>query len=520
MITKVYGAPGTGKTSWLINKLNEVVDGEEITLKDVVFVSFSNPAINEVCERTGATKGGFTSPYFRTLHGLCASFLSRTDSEIKEKIQEMIKFGFIEGIQAQFCRSLGIPYEIDEHGTSEALGNRAFSSWTAIVGEYYPKKRDLESCLDLLYDVDVRYGDIIEQWLKFKEKTGVLDFNDFLIEAYERDIEIDAKVGFFDEVQDFNRLEFEVVKKIISNLDEVYLAGDDDQAIYSWKGAKPEFFLEFEGEEIVLPKSWRVPSKVWEFANGIIRQVSKRRTKKIEPANEGGLVRVLDKRTIEDLTIEAAKLSMKYPSETFFLLFRTNKMVRTAEAVLLSRRVPFKKLKGWSIWDKELLMAWNVVAKLRGGIPLEFKEKAWLIENLKDEVLSPELKEVALKGLESGKLPLEFFEAIQKRDPVDLIKFRRKQTKRIVRDAWQPIEPEKVNLYVDTIHAAKGKEADVVILADAITSNIASSLRSGFRDSELRVFYVGITRARKAVFVAPLYKFKSFLTSEVLIYAR
>ena len=62
MITKVYGAPGIRKTSWLINKLNEVVDGEEITLKDVVFVSFSNPAINEVCERTGATKGGSLLP--------------------------------------------------------------------------------------------------------------------------------------------------------------------------------------------------------------------------------------------------------------------------------------------------------------------------------------------------------------------------------------------------------------------------------------------------------------------------
>ncbi len=76
----------------------------------------------------------------------------------------------------------------------------------------------------------------------------------------------------------------------------------------------------------------------------------------------------------------------------------------------------------------------------------------------------------------------------------------------------------RVNLYVDTIHAAKGRECDVIV-ADAITRNIASAIFDGFRDAELRVFYVGVTRARKAVFVVPLRGFRTFLTSEVVVHA-
>ena len=517
-VTKVYGPPGTGKTSWLLNKLKETVGGGEIGIRDVMFVSYSKSAVNEICDRIGIPGGSSAAPYFRTLHGLCLSWLVRSDAELKSVIGEMKEDGFVEYYRAKFCEALGIPYERGEY--ADTLGNAIFAAWTRTVGEFYPKKRDVQACLDILHGVNEDYATVIEKWLKAKERVGIVDYEDMLIEAFEGDISIDAKVGFVDEAQDFNRLEFEIIEKLTENLETVYFAGDDDQAIYSWKGAKPELFLNLEGEEVILPRSWRVPSGIWRFAERVIGRVKKRRAKRIDPARGGGVVRILDGMSLEDLVRLSIRVSARYPSETVFLLFRTNGMVYLAEQVLLSCRVPFRKLKGLSIWDRELLTAWNVVAKLRMGAELSFPERCWLVKNLKEIVLPSRLKAEVLEALSKGRLPLNFVEVLHSiGDPANAINFRSRKTAEIVRSARHPIEPENVNLYVDTIHAAKGRECDIAILADAITPNIASSLRSGFRDAELRVFYVGVTRARKAVLIAPLYKFKSFLTSEVFVYA-
>lgn len=516
-IQKVFGAPGTGKTTYLLSRLKELLKEGDTFLKDVVFISFSNPSVEEICERVGIRKG--TLPYFRTLHGLALSQLMKQDEEIRKVTGRMFKLGFVEGLQEEFCRSYGIPYEKGEHGAAEALGNRAFSAWTAVVGEFFPKLQDVQACLDKLFQFNRDYGEIIELWLKEKSSANFLDYEDILIEAYNQEIRVnDAKAAFIDEAQDFNRLEFELTKQLIEPIDTVFYAGDDDQAIYGWKMARPEFFLNLEGEEVILPKSWRVPEVILNHARNVIGQVRRRREKKVEPAREGGLFKITGKMDIESVTIEAAKFALRNPSLTVYLLFRTNQMVRTAQRVLINRAVPFRKLKGESLWDKEVFTAWNVVSKLRRGQPLTPPEKSWVVKHLKDTILEPYWKKEVLKELKKGNLPLQFFEIIQSSgDPASLFNYRYRETERIVQNAYSPIEGE-INLFVDTIHASKGREADIVVLADAMTGNIWRDVQNGLRDSELRVFYVGITRARKAVFIVPLQGFKPFLTCEVESY--
>lgn len=521
-IVKIFGAPGTGKTSTLIRLLNEELESSDVTLKDVVFVSFSNSAIDEVCERLNIRKGAKSAPFFRTLHGLALKELIRIEIYTSEQVRKLQKIGFVEGAQAEFCREMGIPFDKGDHvGASDLLGNRAFTAWSAVIGEFYPKHRDVERCLEELYALFPEYGEIIESWLRFKNELRFFDYNDILIEFYEFEPLIDAKIGFFDEVQDFNRLEFEILKEIISGLERVYLAGDDDQAIYSWKGAKPEFFLNLKGEERVLSKTYRLPSRIWEFAQEIITQVEVRKPKEIETRREGGVVKVFEPITLEEITKLAVALAKKYPNLTVFLLFRTNHMVYSAESILLEHAVPFRKLKGYSIWDKELVTAWNIIAKIRNGQNLSIDEWIFLVEHANPEIIPEGYREDLIKTLKNeGSIPIELMSAIRSVSPlVDLFKVRRKKTKELLKKAWQPIKFEEINLYVDTIHASKGKEADIVVLADAITSTIDSAIRNGFRDSELRVFYVGVTRARKAVFVAPLLGFKSFLEKEVVISA-
>ena len=207
---------------------------------------------------------------------------------------------------------------------------------------------------------------------------------------------------------------------------------------------------------------------------------------------------------------------MRYPDQTVYLLLRTNKMVYNAEKILLENAIPFKRLKGESIWDKELVMLWNITAKLRQGKQLSTEELRFIIENADPDVIPEEYKEGLLKAIKGGNIPLELYEILGKVLITDLIKIRRKRVKELVKRAYQPIDYTKINLYIDTIHASKGKEADIVVLGDAITSTISSAIRNGFRDAELRVFYVGCTRTRRMLLIAPLFGFKPFIQREVI----
>ncbi|WP_187286412.1 UvrD-helicase domain-containing protein [Archaeoglobus profundus] len=518
-VIKIYGPPGTGKTSTLISKLREEIQNDDLSLKDVVFISFSNSAINEVCERVGILRGSRVAPYFRTLHGLCLKNLIKTGKISPDLIRRMQSKGFVEGLQERFCREEGIPFERDDgFGASDALGNRVFTAWNAVIGEFYPESRDIGKCLEMLYNINYNYGSIIERWLNFKENAGFFDYVDLLIESFEEGIEIEAKIGFIDEAQDFNRLEFEIVETTIEQLERVYLAGDDDQAIYGWKGAKPDFYLDLKGEEVILSKTHRLPSRVWNFAKQIITQVERRKEKEIEPREDAGVVRILPKMDIREFLSCAVGTARRHPNLKVFVLFRTNRMVYQAESILLENAIPFKRLKGFTFWDKEFVTAWNIVAKLRRKEKLNLDELKFLVENANPDIISEEQKEILTNLIQSGNIPITLFEALHKLPILDLIALRRKRAKKLLEKAWKPIDFEKINLYIDTIHASKGAEADIVFLADAITSPIVSAINNGHRDDELRVFYVGSTRARKALFVAPLVEYKSFL-EEVIAYA-
>jgi DNA helicase-2/ATP-dependent DNA helicase PcrA len=446
-IIKIYGAPGTGKTTALINQLRkELEEDNNLTLKDVVFVSFSNSAIDEVCDRIGITRNNKVAPYFRTLHGLCLKNLITLGEISIEKIREMQRFGFVEGIQSKFCKEEGIPFEREDGcGASDALGNRVFTTWSKVLGEFYPETRDVQKCLDTLYNLNCTYGEIVERWLKFKELTATFDYNDLLIETYENGIEIDARIGFFDEAQDFNRLEFEIVERTIDSLEKAYLAGDDDQAIYGWKGAKPDFFLDFKGNEIVLDKTYRLPPEIWQFAQNIINQVERRKEKPIQPVGEKGFVRILPKMNLKEFLTLAVKTARKYPSSKVFFLVRTNRMVYHAQAILVEYAIPFKRLKGYSIWDKEFVTAWNVVAKLRSKQPLNRDELEFLVEHANSEIIPNDQKEILRNLIKAGNIPIQVFDALRRLPILDLLELR-KRDKKLLEKAWKPIDFGRINL--------------------------------------------------------------------------
>ena len=101
-----------------------------------------------------------------------------------------------------------------------------------------------------------------------------------------------------DEAQDL--AELRLVEKLARDIPTIYIAGDDDQAIYEWNGAKPERFVSFSGESVVLDQSFRIPKKVHTLAEKISKRIKNRQEKDYEPRDKEGLVKSSTYRHVAD----------------------------------------------------------------------------------------------------------------------------------------------------------------------------------------------------------------------------
>ncbi|MEM3391515.1 MAG: ATP-dependent helicase [Archaeoglobaceae archaeon] len=510
MIVKVFGAPGTGKTTKLIQDLSNFIKKEKVKTSDVCVISFSNSAVEEIATRTGFVRRSKVTPYFSTLHGICLKLGMEYDENFKNRAKKTFTNPFfVEGWLMKFFRQIGVPYEPDQVA-SEALGNRAMAQYSRAVGCYYPIYRDVWKCVEKIEDETLHW--IVVEWLKFKEKNGIIDYEDMLIVVFENKLVPQVKVIFIDEFQDLTPLEYEIISLWIEKIPCVFVYGDDDQCIHQWRGCDPRFLLDLKADEvIILSKSWRVPSEVLNFAMKLISGVKKRKHKEIVPAYNGGKVIFTESWNFEILVRNAISLAekVKNRNETVFLLLRTNRMVRAVEEILYDLAYPFRKLKGESLWDKELTTAWNVFAKLKTKkYALDTAEAEWLLDHL-NPIFTEQQKEAIKNNLKRGIFPLDFFGkfGVDQIDPETMDR----RIYEIAIKAREPITPRSMNLYVDTMHASKGRECDYCFVADALTPTIRDEVLKYGVDSELRLYYTATTRAKRAVIFTPIAGFTHLL---------
>ena len=504
MKVKVYGPPGTGKTTYLQSKLAELLDSGKYKFNNIAYISFTNSAIAEFLERLGLpieNSRSRATPYFRTMHGIAEKLLFE-NGIMKDELRKTHRYGNPMVWYYIFCRKYGIPVSSDLVEGDE-LGNRVWSIYSYVINKYYPRYGD--SAFDKVvseFPEDAPFVlDIIDKWRYFKEVNGILDFDDFLILAYEHELALRTSVLFADEFQDFSLLQYEIFKIWEEDKDIVMIAGDDDQAIMTFQGASPEYMLEWDAdEEVVLSKSYRLPVAVHRFSSKIISLVERRRHKVFEPRDEEGLVVRYDNVLFENIAELAYRLAQKGYSVQ--VLFRTNELVEEFSQELIKKGVKFEHLKRSSFWqelDDLLLFLQDIV---NGKRPKYEHLRAYL----QYSILPKDVQEKILSSYLNNTLPLDFFMKIQKNAVAYL------DRKKLVDRFGVAVEHVLYNIIVlkrnyddlkgkiivDTIHAAKGSEADVVILHDSLPKSVKLSLNSGRLEvsDELRVWYVGATRSR------------------------
>lgn len=468
----ILGPPGTGKTTRLLKLLGTYLEAGGAPDR-VAFVSFSRRAIHEVIEKLGRNPEEF--PYFRTIHSTAYHFLGLSRDDV---------FSFKHW--KAFSDLVGLPFSNAGYeepmwdGTAGdkciAIYNLARARGTDIETEW--RKAMLPNLtLDTLHSV-------LRDYERFKKVNALWDFHDMIVKA---EGELPVDVLFVDEAQDTSQAQWRFLRRSARGVPRIILAGDDDQAVYAWSGADGDALRRFDGHRRVLPQSYRLPLEVKSLADGIIGRVKKRVPKRFDPRRDESGEAVMGEVTWRR---DAATVDLR-GKETWLLLARSNYQLESYREMARSQGVVYTLEDGtWSNALPAVRAALTYERLRKGGEEPRAEVRAMLaFTALKFEKLPPMVVWSDLYGETALNTPWM--------DGLPHISATDREYIRALRQGGESVT-HKGRVRIGTVHSVKGAEADHVVLKTDISERVAHGARLD-PDSEHRVQYVGVTRAKKAL---------------------
>ena len=359
----VLGPPGTGKTTKLLNLVEQHLN-EGVRPEHIGYLAFTRKAADEAAERAFA-KFNYTRedlPYFRTIHSLCFQQLNlkRSDVMTKTHYQEL---GDMLGLEVDG----GV-----DMGEGQVFGMRTGDKLFFLENMARVKQRDLKEIYNEYNDDDINWFELerlSRALVSYKEKRKIIDYTDMLMKCLKVATFPKLRILFVDDAQDLSAIQWNIINEVGKETEVVYIAGDDDQAIYRWAGADVNQFIKLEGKSTVLNKSYRVPSSIWDLATKLSLRISSRIKKEFKPTEETGEVRwYMDP---EDVDISQG---------TWYLLARNGYMLNQLENICIKNGYPFTIVGRRSPLSSEALQAirfWTRLSKgesiVGSGIKLIYK---------------------------------------------------------------------------------------------------------------------------------------------------
>ena len=296
---KVVGPPGTGKTRRLLNEVQRYVK-KGVPLKRIGYFAFTRKAAGEARDRFLKIKTELTKKdikYFQTLHSLAFNRLGLKEENVMQDLNYKA-IGDTCGIQIKYAS-----YEINNW-------NGIFSSDSEYLGLINLARVKQISVLDQL-DLNEHLSKIERDKLEniaseinsYKKTYNLIDFTDMIQKFLDVDDTPEFDVIFVDEAQDLSLIQWAMINKIEKDTGcDVWVAGDDDQAIFGWAGADVDSFINYDAEEIPLTKSERVPSIIQQTALDVINRIQDNRIdKEYFPKSETG--EILERYKLADIDI-------------------------------------------------------------------------------------------------------------------------------------------------------------------------------------------------------------------------
>lgn len=475
----VLGPPGTGKTTYLLNKVDEALKSG-VKPERIGFFAFTKKAAEEAKSRAILKFGDINLPYFRTLHSLAFKLLKLSRSEVM-RTEDFKELGEILG---SYTFSQQYSENIERVPRDGALGDVCMSLYSLQKAEMItPDEAWRRHGKDLALDV---YKYFVQNLEKFKNQRMKLDFTDFMSRDF---APLDLDLLIIDEAQDLTRQQWRFARQIGKIAKKVIIAGDDDQSIFKWSGADLNTFLGLQGNKTILPKSFRLPKTIYNVANEIVGKINFRYVKDWEPADRDGQVTWVN--SPEDVKIDL--------DSTWLLLARQRYQLDEYVKMCRNQGIPYF-LEGENILKSPDIKVVFIYEKLRKGDSID-SESANLLAKYVEHKL--EDKDYYTKDDFYLDFDKPWFEILHK---IGL------ETKAYIRKIKQNnlsllTEPK---VKINTIHSVKGGEADNVILLTEIPGKTYKNYILS-PDDEHRVWYVAVSRAKEKLFIVSPRMTKSYI---------
>lgn len=483
-VTKIFGSPGTGKTTYLLNLVEERLERGQLC-QHIGYFSFTRQAANEARDRA-ITKFPYLHPQrdfpnFRTLHSLAFRALNFRSHHIMQA----------ENFH-EFAAQAGINVTVVNDG--DEISRRADHPIMNEIHLARIKGHDLKQHYnESRLDIEWHHFEFVERiYRQYKETRNLMDFTDMLESVIQQpDLLPNFSTLIIDEAQDLSRLQWNLVKVLLNRCEEAFLAGDDDQAVFTWSGADVQTFLDLPGKVEILKQSYRIPVKVHTVANSIVRRIKNRQPKDWLPRDEEGSVQTYSR--FEDLPIN---------DESWLVLGAANYMLNPIHEWMKSVGLLFERGDTSSI-SVNILKAVSSWERLRRGQAVSFDEVRNIFRYL-DSGFFQYTNRNFKTGNEAEIYTLE--ELIKDHGVYDapiwheaLLKIgeeHRVYLTAVLRRGTKLSSVGRIRL--STIHGAKGSEADhVAVLLDLGPRFMKTYVETP--DDIQRMFYVAVTRAKKSL---------------------
>jgi DNA helicase-2/ATP-dependent DNA helicase PcrA len=369
----ILAGAGSGKTRVITSRIAWLIQEKGVPPDSILAVTFTNKASAEMGERVERLlgHGSLTKPLIATFHSLCVRMLRRDIEALKVDGQGLTRSFAIydendqQAIVKQVMRRMGLD---TKQLTPRTVLSRISWAKNHMVDpqDYYLGSKDPDS---------ERIAHIYKSYKDELRKNNALDFDDLLLEAV-RLLKVSAPTREYyqrryryilvDEYQDTNRPQYELMKLLAGETKNVCAVGDEDQSIYSWRGADIRNILEFEKDfpnaRIVrLEQNYRSTQIILEAAGAVVANNLRRKGKKLWTDRQGGsLIGYYEAPDGENEALFIADRIQKFLRQSVeagdeahcAVLYRTNSQSRLVEEALRRYGIKYTMVGGFSFYER------------------------------------------------------------------------------------------------------------------------------------------------------------------------
>ncbi|EMJ5875014.1 DUF3553 domain-containing protein [Clostridioides difficile] len=395
----ILAGAGSGKTKVLTTRIAYLIEDKGVQAPNILAITFTNKAANEMRERVEQNIGPETKDmWISTFHSCCVRILRKDINEIGYNRSFVIYDSADQVTLVKDClKELNLSDKVFEP-------KAVISAISGAKDKLYTPKQFKD--INMADNRMVKIADIYALYQDRLKRNSALDFDDLILKTVELFKANDEVLAYYrsrfryimvDEYQDTSKAQYELIKLLAREHQNICVVGDDDQSIYGWRGADIRNILEFEKDYdnvhvVKLEQNYRSTQVILDAANKVISNNIERKRKKLwSEKKEGELIKIqLTGSEIEEADFIAdsiAQIARKEnrPYKDFAVLYRANAQARPVEDALNRSQIPYNIYGGTKFYERKEIK--DLLAYLR------------VIQNPQDDISIKRIINVPRRGI-------------------------------------------------------------------------------------------------------------------------